>query len=182
MKGSRQNKRTTTLTERSDYEREFERLYLESYGLVYGYVCSRMADDHAAEDVVAEAFCKAARAFGRFDPVRAKFSTWVVAIARNCMVSYYRKERPTVALGDVPESAFAELGEQDSIDDRDLALRLLSVLSPDERELVLLKYQEGMRNVQIAAELGMNPSTVATNISRALAKMRLCAERIQVNG
>ena len=56
-------------------EREFERLYLECYPTVYGWVRARMAGDSDAEDVVAEAFLKAARAFGSFDPARAKFGT-----------------------------------------------------------------------------------------------------------
>ena len=159
----------------SDTAREFERLYRESYGGVYGYVRVRMADDAAAEDVVAEAFLKAAKSFGSFDPSRAKFSTWVTTIARNCMVSYYRRKRPAAALDDVPEHVLAEDGGQDGVDDRDLVDRLLACLDGGERELVALKYREGLRNVDIASELGMNPSTVATRLARALAKMKEAA-------
>lgn len=166
-----------TRTGQPDVEREFEELYKQSYGLVYGYVRARMGNDAAAEDIVAEAYLKAARAFGRFDPSRAKFSTWVVTIARNCMVSHYRHERPTTALEDVPEPLSAVEGGQETVDDRDLALWLLSMLDDDEREIVLMKFREEMRNVEIAEELGMNPSTVATYVSRAIGKMRACAER-----
>ena len=165
-----------------DAEREFEELYTQSYGLVYGYVRANMGDDAAAEDVVAEAYLKAARAFERFDPARAKFSTWVVAIARNCMISHYRRERPHSALEDVPPSFASVEGGQDTVDDRDLALELLASLDDGERELVLMKFREDMRNVEIAEQLGMNPSTVATNLSRALAKMRARAERSLKHG
>ena len=157
-------------------EREFERLYLQSYPLVYNYVCFRMADQAAAEDVVAEAFMKAARAFDRFDPARARFSTWVITIAVNCMNSYYRKQLPMSVLDDVPESAFSVEGEQHTVDDRDLVMRLVSALDDDERQLVFMKYQEGKRNVDIAHELGMNASTVATKLSKSLAKMRAVAQ------
>ena len=148
---------------------------MQSYGLVYGFVRARMISEADAEDVVSEAYLKAARAFDRFDPARSKFSTWVVTIARNCMVSHFRKERPLAALDDVPESFVAIEGEQDAIADRDLALKLLSVLSDDEREIVLLKYREDMRNVDIAHELEMNASTVSTKLACALAKMRKSA-------
>lgn len=174
--GKRDGLRPTRMRQQ-DAEREFEKLYKESYGLVYGYVRARMGDDAAAEDVVAEAYLKAARAFDRFDPSRAKFSTWVVTIARNCMVSHYRQERQAVVLDDIPEFLTAVEGGQEAVDDRDLALWLLSKLDDDERELILIKFREEMRNVEIAEALGMNPSTVATNISRAIAKMRSCAER-----
>jgi len=144
---------------------------------VYGYVRVRMACDEDAEDVVAEAYLHAARAFGTFDPRRARFSTWVTAIARNCMNSHYRKAHPSVALEDVPDQLFAESGGQENVDDRLLAKRLLACLDDGERELIALKYHEGMRNVDIAQALGMNPSTVSTVLARALAKMRARLER-----
>lgn len=158
-------------------EREFEQLYLQSYELVYNFVRYRMADDGATEDVVSEAFLSAARAFDRFDPRRSKFSTWVISIAKNCMISYYRKERPTTALEDAPLSAMAVSGEQDNVDDRQLVDQLLRRLDDDEREIVVMKYREGYRNIEIAEELNMNASTVSTKLSKALAKMRAALPR-----
>lgn len=160
-----------------DAEREFERLYRESYGLVYNYVRIRMANAEDAEDVVAEAYLRAARAFGTFDPTRAKFSTWVTKIAVNCMNSHYRKVRPTVALEAAPDAAIVAPDGQEELADRDLAMRLLGCLDAQERELVVMKYREGYRNVDIAAELGMNASTVSTMLARALGKMHEAAER-----
>lgn len=157
-------------------KREFTKLYLESYGFVYSFVRSRMSSDEA-EDIVASAFMLAARSFGSFDPTRAKFSTWVIKIAMNCMVSYYRKHHATVDLEEVPERIFAEQSEEDAIDNREVAMQLLEVLGDEERELVLLKYRDGMRNVDIARKLGMNPSTVSTMLARALAKMRNASDR-----
>ena len=163
---------TAKFARQSSPEREFERLYRESYELVYNYVRVRMGDAHAAEDVVAEAYLKAARSFGSFDPERAKFSTWVVRIASNCMSDRYRRSRSASALDDVPEAALSQPGGQERVADRDLVDRLLGCLEPEERNLVAMKYREGYRNVEIAAELGMNPSTVASRLARALEKMR----------
>ena len=156
-------------------ERDFERLYRESYSTVYGWVRVRMSSDEDAQDVVSEAFLNAARAFGSFDPSRAKFSTWVTTIARNCMISHFRKQRPSVTLEDVPETTYMVSGGQENVDDQLLAKALLACLDDEERELVALKYREGLRNVEIAKELGMNPSTVATKLVRALNKMRQIA-------
>lgn len=159
-----------------DKERAFTQLYLESYNIVYNYVYRRMGGSSAAEDVVAEAFLLAARSFDRFDPTRAKFSTWVTRIALNCMASHYRRERELVSLDDLPDVFPSQEDEQSPYDDHELASQLLAVLDDDERELVLMKYRDEMRNVDIASELGMNPSTVSTVLSRAVAKMRKAAE------
>ena len=153
-------------------EREFERLYRESYDLVYNYVRCSMRNDDVAEDVVAEAYLKAARSFSKYDPARAKFSTWVVRIAANCMKDHWKRARPASCIDDVPEGMLSQPDDSSAVDDRDLVDRLLGVLDDEERDLVLRKYLLGYRNVQIADELGMNSSTVATKLSKALAKMR----------
>ena len=136
-----------------------------------------MASDEA-EDIVSEAFMFAARSFRSFDPSRAKFSTWVIKIAINCMNTYYRRERPTVDVDEIAPILVSESSEEDVIDDRELVDRLLGVLDDDERELVVLKFREDMRNVDIAQQLGMNASTVSTLLSRAVAKMRAAANGI----
>ena len=156
-------------------EREFERLYRESYEFVYNYVRCRMCDDDGADDVVAEAFLRAARSFSKYDAARAKFSTWVVRIAVNCMNDRWRRARPTVCIDDEPEGLPAQPDFSTAVDDRDLVDRLLGVLDEAERDLVLKKYLLGYRNVDIAEELGMNASTVATKLANALAKMRSSA-------
>ncbi len=151
----------------------FETHYLESYSLVYNYVFRRMANREATEDVVSEAFLHAARAYDRFDPSRAKFSTWVISIAHNCMNDWWSHHPATMPIDEVPEGAYSDNGRQDEqIANRDLAERLLQALDADERELVALKYYEGKRNVEIAEKLSMNASTVSTRLARAMDKMR----------
>ncbi len=152
---------------------EFERLYRESYAMVYGRILFRMRDEEAARDVTAEAFLNAARSFEKFDPSKAKFSTWVCTIAHNCMIDHYRKVKIHVPIESVPESTFTDDGDHaQEIANADLAQRLLAVLDEDDREIVHMKFCEELSNSEIAHELGMNPSTVSTRVHRALAKMR----------
>lgn len=154
----------------------FEDDYRASYSLVYNYVFRRVLQHESAEDIVAEAFLRAARYYGRFDPSRAKFSTWVISIARNCINDHFNRQPPTAPLEDLPESAYAtndDIGE--GMGNRELAARLLARLEDDERELVFLKYYEGRRNVEIARLMELNPSTVSTRLARSLEKMRAAA-------
>lgn len=156
-----------------DATRSFERHYRESYQLVYNYVLRRMASREATEDVVADAFLNAARAYDRFDPSRAKFSTWVISIAHNCMRDWWAHHPAIEPIGAVPERVYVSSdGSVERLGDVDLAERLLRVLDDEERRLVFLKYYEERRNVEIAEELGMNASTVSTKLARAMAKMR----------
>ena len=161
---------------RADAAQTFERLYRESYSLVYNFVLRRTANRDAAEDVVSEAYLHAARAFDRFDQSRARFSTWVIAIARNCLNDCFAKDVPVTPVDElIGELPSHERPLDDNVTDTLLVERLLSVLDEEERELVFMKYYGGKRNSEIAEALGMNASTVSTKLSRALAKMRATA-------
>ena len=150
---------------------------MESYSSVYNYAYYRTLDSTAAEDITAEAFLRAARFFESFDPERAKFATWVKSIANNCLADYYRKHRPTTEIDEVLENTVLMTEDTtETILDEDLVTQLLELLDDEERQLVYMKYYEGMRNAEIAQEIGMNQSTVSTKLSRAMAKMRAVAE------
>ena len=58
-----------------------------------------------------------------------------------------------------------------------LIQQLLESLDDVERELVVCKYHDGMRNVDIARELHMNASTVSTKLANAISKMRAVMQK-----
>ena len=163
-------------TSKQDARHSFEEQYRACYPMVYNYVFRRMSSREATEDVVSEAFLRAARFYDRFDERRAKFSTWVISIARNCISDYFSREAPVSPLDEVPEGAYSDEGlHVEQLGDAELVQHLLSSLDETERELVYMKYYEGKRNVEIAEALGMNASTISTKLARALSKMRAIA-------
>lgn len=157
-------------------EARFEAYFRETYPLIYNYAYYRLLNRQSAEDVTSETFLRAAQAFDRFDSQRAKFSTWVFAIARNCLSAYLAKNtQPVVLVGDDYSICGAEGIEDDALayeENADLCRRLLAVLDDEEREVVYLKFYREMRNTEISKALGINASTVASKLQRALIKMR----------
>lgn len=132
-----------------------------------------------AEDVTSEAFIKAARAFDRYDPQRAQFSTWVITIARNVLISNIRKTGKEYTASDAaidPDlQSTSDVYPSLENDDTETLRELLLVISEEDRELVRLKFYEGLQNKEIAQVLGINASTVGTRVQRALAKMKAAA-------
>lgn len=152
---------------------DFATCYRENYSRVYNYVFYRLLDRSQTEDVVSEAFFRAARAFDGFDASKASFSTWVIAIAKNCIIDLFRRSHPSGNIEDIPERVFATEDSYDELDEtHEEAVALLALLNEEEREIIYCKYYREMKNAEIAEELGLNASTVATKLSRALAKMR----------
>ena len=152
---------------------ELESLYRENFQKVYNYAYYRLLDPALAEDLTSAVFVKAVENFERFDPSKAKFSTWIMRIAHNTLIDHYRTRKTNAPLDDIDGCEPACEDDYPALDDHAAEVaRLLSFLSEEDRELVFLKYYEEKRNVEIAQMLDMNPATVATRLHRALATMR----------
>src|SRR5947209_2450035 len=72
---------------------DFARVYDEHVWRVYGFLAYRLRNRDVAEDLTQATFERALRAWSRFDPRRASESTWLLAIARNLLIDYYRRDR-----------------------------------------------------------------------------------------
>ena len=94
-----------------------EALYRENFQRVYNYAYYRLLDPMMAEDLTSIVFVKAAESFDRFDPSKAKFSTWVMRIAHNALVDYYRTRKTDAPLGNLGEHEPACEDDYPALDD-----------------------------------------------------------------
>src|SRR6478609_3823536 len=131
-----------------------------------------MVRDRAlAEDLAQEGFLRVYQRLHTFDPER-RFSSWFFQVLRNVTIDYLRVHRiPTASLDELEED-----GRRVSIVDREdaspgeLAAAMsaaLSRLRPEYREVVVLRYQEGLTQPEIAQMLGLPAGTVKTYLHRA---------------
>ena len=138
----------------------------------------RFVRDHAlAEDLAQEGFLRVYQRLNTFDPER-KFSSWFFQVLRNITIDYLRINRlPTSSLDELTEE-----GNQGAAVDRDSASpeelagqselatamgAALSRIRPEYREVVVLRYQEGLTQPEIAEILGIPSGTVKTYLHRA---------------
>ena len=59
-----------------------------------------------------------------------------------------------------------------SQDDREKLTAALSMLSPYDREILTLRYLEGLRNVEAAERLGLTQQAVSIRLKRARERLR----------
>lgn len=88
----------------------------------------------------------------------------------------WRGERPSALL---PETA-ADDGALAAVDLRDAVGRLLPELPPRQRAVVVLRFYEDLTEVQTAAALGCSVGTVKSQTSKALARLRVAVERVEL--
>ncbi|MDO3381571.1 RNA polymerase sigma factor [Gilvimarinus algae] len=130
------------------------------------------AGDHAlADDIAQEAFIKAYKALAGFKR-EAQFFTWLYQIARNQLISHYRKKLPE------PDSELVERSGEDTAAPTDQALtrrdlsRAMTQLSAAQRESLHLTYQLGYSNEEAAQLMQIPVGTVKSHVLRAKAKLK----------
>jgi RNA polymerase sigma-70 factor (ECF subfamily) len=156
---------------------DFARAYEEHVWRVYGFLAYRLRDREAAQDLTQVTFERALRAWSRFDPRRGSVSTWLIAIARNLLIDYHRRDRssrfeqidervgPTVAGPEERDTTSPEVVEA------------LAQLSDRDREVVALRFGGDLTGPEIAALLDLSLANVQQILSRSLRKLRALLER-----
>ncbi|MBR3226474.1 MAG: sigma-70 family RNA polymerase sigma factor [Atopobiaceae bacterium] len=151
---------------------DLDGLFNEYYPRIFNYLYYRTLDRALSDDLVGTVMLNVVRKYETFDLERGNLDAWIFRIARNTLFSHFRKSKIEVDLDAVPQMTLS-YEDEDALDDKGEMVRgLLEVLTDDERELVYLKYWEELSNKEIAERLGLNPSTVSTNLWRANNKMR----------
>ena len=139
----------------------YEPVYKDMYRLAYYY----LGNAQDAEDVVGETVLKA---YEKFASLRKKeaFKSWIFTILVNQCMTFLRKKTIKGTSELIEEPSF-----ESNMEDKAVAEELLSVLSEEERQIVVLSVFGGYKGEEIAQILHIKHSTVRTKYRRALNKM-----------
>jgi len=131
-----------------------------------------------AEDLSQEVFLRLYRNLARYRAESGNFITWLTALTRNLLIDHYRRsrnDRRTDALNDKAEAAWpATTGTGGAGLDhlvwgreaQEHIQRALCRLSPELREVVILRDLQDMDYKSIAAALALPEGTVKSRINR----------------
>ncbi|MEO0594416.1 MAG: RNA polymerase sigma factor SigZ [Myxococcota bacterium] len=130
----------------------------------------RVPDTAQAEDLVQETLL---RIVARWDSLQDldRLTPWSYRIARNVLIDHYRRERSTAELPDDLVAQVADDTEATQLVGRWIA-GFIQQLPEPYRTAVRLADQEGVRQVDIAKQLGLPPSTVKSRVQRGRAQVR----------
>ncbi len=158
----------------------YQRLF-ESLGRpVVSYLRSQRAAD--PDGLANEVFLRAFRSLPTFRGDEDAFRSWLFVIARNCLIDERRRQarRPVVvasaaevqapAAAGADQGALAQLGAERVHD-------LLNELSPDQRDVLLLRIVADLTVDQTASVLGKQPGAVKQLQRRGLESLRRRLEK-----
>jgi len=170
-----------------DY-RSYDALVTRHRGRIFAMIRNMIYQEADAWDLSQEVFIKAWNALPRFE-AKARFSTWLYRIAHNVVYDWTRK-RKLESVGELNDEIFArERIDSDSATtpsggespDETMAhgeLRAkieaaLAKVSPEHREVVLLKDVQGLSYKEIADVMACSIGTVMSRLFYARQKLQV---------
>jgi len=155
----------------SAFVRRFERR-------VCGLARTIVSDDRAAEDIAQEAFVRAWKHAGAYDPRRGSVVGWLLTITRNLAIDAVRVRRPVAfdpvaLLGLETASKDRDLAELAELSDDTTRLRAaLAKLPEEQRRAISMAGLLGYTAREVAEIEGIPLGTAKTRIRTALIRLR----------
>jgi RNA polymerase sigma-70 factor (ECF subfamily) len=132
-----------------------------------------------AEELAQETLLMLWRKADRFDPARARASTWVFVIARNLRIDALRREKATAELLDDTRDQIDTSDGADEVlatsEQEQLVREAFNALPEEQSKVIRLSFFLDKPHAEIAAELGIPLGTVKSRIRLALKRL---AERL----
>jgi RNA polymerase sigma-70 factor (ECF subfamily) len=140
---------------------------------VYRFMISRVASPEDAEDLASEV---CVRVVASLPKQRGFFPAWLFRIARNLVTDHYRREasrRDSLPIDDEIAARVPGKGEIDLklLLDHELE-EALTRLTPEQEEVIRLRFVEGYETAEIAEIQGRAPGAVRALQFRAIASLR----------
>jgi RNA polymerase sigma-70 factor (ECF subfamily) len=150
-------------------------IYDEYHQAIYRYIYRQVSDVETARDLAAEVFHRFLKAIQKGKGPDRELQAWLYRTAYNCVVDHYRRQKHRQHLP----------LKEDLIDVKDDPVKLaeghisaekvqaaLQHLTPDQKQVLILKFLEGLSNQETAMVLNKPVGAVKSLQHRALAALQ----------
>ena len=131
---------------------------------VFRVIFSKVKNEQLAHDLTQETFIKAHTKLEQLQN-ETKVKSWLLAIARNTTLDYFRKNATTVELKDIDLADNTPIEDEHSA--QDCLPGIIKNLPLKYREPLFLSDIKGIKQAQIAKQLQLPLATVKSQIQRA---------------
>jgi len=143
--------------------------------VVHGFIWARVGGDRVvAEDLLQETLLAAVAAASNFR-AESSVSTWMCGIARHLIAKHWESERRAEVTRSRLQAVADEQPQQDHTDDlvrREEVARALGRLPALQRQVLALKYLDGLAVQEIAAQVGRSKVQVQSLLQRGREGLR----------
>ncbi|MFQ6020297.1 MAG: RNA polymerase sigma factor [Dehalococcoidia bacterium] len=149
-------------------------IYLRYYPKIYTYLYVRFNDKASAEDLASQVFLEAIRGIRTFTYYGIPLSSWLYRIAHNISVDFLRRRQrlKLEPLNEAVQTAATAANQLETVDFRTALMAALQCLTPEQQQVIVLRFVEGMPVASTAVAMGRSRGAVKALQRRALASLR----------
>lgn len=166
------DERETIIKAKNGDKSAFENLIQMYQKRAYSFVFAHVRNKEDAKDIVQDVFIRLYESLNRIDENR-KFFSYFYRMVQNRIISHYRKRKPAGGSLDSEEAADIACWQNDDLgaDEKIFLLNALDQLPNEEKNIMILRYFEGLNDREIAENTGMTEENIRVKIHRAKKKM-----------
>ncbi len=159
---------------RNEWEAFVRRVSPVVFSVIKKTLVSAGRDTEEAQDILQELFARLCannfQILKRYDPERARLTTWLSVIARNMTIDYLRRFR----YESFEQKDMADTSHEDNDERMDSQKVLISFDLLPERQMLLMKllYEKGLSVKDVASFMGVTEQTVRSMRHKAIQKLR----------
>jgi RNA polymerase sigma-70 factor, ECF subfamily len=155
----------------------FDKLYLRYHEQIFRYIIKRVDNEEVASDLCSGVFLKAMEKLPSYRFQGVPFSAWLYRVASNEVNQHFRQAKKMQRTISLDSGGIAELMEEIEEPRYTQAhvqslVSVLQKLSPQELEMVELRYFEQLSHREVAVIFEITETTAKTRMSRLKDKMR----------
>ena len=140
---------------------------------IYHYLYRRLGDRAQAEDLTADVFLRVVESVGTARFCRGTLAPWLYRLAHNRLIDLYRRDRESPLPEDAAEAIADAPPSNLELDiDPGVLRSALRRLTPDQQQVIALKFLEDWSNAQVAEAMGKSEGAVESIQHRALGALR----------
>lgn len=156
-------------------KKELAEIYDQHYLSIYRFIFRQIGDVEVSREISSDVFHRMVKHNQNSTVHREYLTSWLYCVARNLLVDHYRRQqhRDHLSFDDELIESSHDTAENAEIQIRTEKMRLaLMKLTPDQRQVIVLKFMEGFSNQEVADTLSKPVGAVKALQHRALVALR----------
>ena len=154
----------------------FEQLVVAYRDQVFRLALRMCGNEADADEVAQEAFLSAWKALPNFRG-DSRFSTWLYQLISHAAIDLMRREKRQIAAEDITEVSAPDPGpspqqQAERSETRQAVRDAMGQLSPEYRQIVVLRFLQELSYEEIGVVLKLPPGTVKSRLNRAKSQLK----------
>ncbi len=150
-------------------------LYDRYHQRIFNFLARMTMDKEQGEDLMQNVFLRLLR-YRKSYKDGMRFQSWIYQMARNAFSDHYQAHKNKinrfVDVDQISNKASSAHEDMEQAEKEDLLHRSMSLLSKDQRELLILTRYQRMKYEEVAAVLDTSVANIKVKVHRAISKLR----------